>query len=745
MKKEAGIPRLGQLLRVLIKAGGYRSCLVDQGLDKNLDDVAVETKGRQSSAFEVMQGIEDACSKALAEDCGHEWAQFLRQAWFRTREAMQALVQHVDVTPLPLETERELFAQEFAVPMLSGFIHLAVSLRGGGNAELWLVSPLRMWLTLAASRSGTAEQTLLINLANEVDADQRTIERWLSGDPIGKVSWPYAPKVKAIVGKSVTESDVHLLTGWLLVACAFQSLSPSIREAVRRDLVLRKQHPWDLESAIAKINREGYRLGDSPLRSEVVPVLNEVQQAFSIRPCNEDVLRTLLGQFQALIDQAPPALWSSYQYIHDWFTARHAALLGDIETALGQYVRAVSGAWWRAGGNQHPILQEALLYAVGVGDKDSANAYWDKTFLLGLNRPPKRPLDEQETRRIAFAFERYFYPLKAKDRIPPPMEFRITADAFSPDRKHLANPNQKTKYAEGRTRRTPLMVAIQEGSLDDVKQLIAAGGNPDDFIPESGEGPLSYAMRRACNEKDTIIMDYLLGLKLRRETVNRPASTKRETPLKIAVEMANASAVSRLIELGADPEAACDSLPSALCYAMVLFHGSLYRDDPTQERAYFAGKTRADVYDAKEGAVLDVDLAGRRRRFLDLANASSRNRLIKDAVFDYFIRSPEEHRQVIQSLLMRGADPNRRYRVEAHLLDEWTPTLFAAQVGDLDVFRLLVEHPGAKRGDPELTLVPTSTLERFDALWIAIGYGRHAIVSYLIEREKGRAGKTLAS
>lgn len=745
MTKEAGIPRLGQLLRVLIKAGGYRSCLVDQGLDKNLDDVAVETKGRQSSASEVIQGIEDACSKALAEDCGHEWGQFFRQAWFRTREAMQVLVQQADVTPLPLETERELFAQEFVVPMLSGFTHLAVSLRGGGNAESWLTSPLRTWLTLAASRSGTAEQTLLINLANEVDADRRTTERWLSGDPIGKVSWPYAPKVTAIVGKDVAESDIHLLAGWLLVACAFQSLSPAIREAVRRDVVLRNQQPWALESAIEKINREGYRLGDSPLRSQVVPLLNEVQQAFSMRPRNEDVLRTLLGQFQTLIGGAPPALRSSYQYIHDWFTARHAALLGDVETALGLYARAVNGAWWRAGGNQHPILEEALLYAVGVGDKDSANAYWDKTFLLGLNRMPKRPLDAQEMRRIAFAFERYFHPQKAKDRIPPPMEFSVTEAAYSPSGKHLASPNQKTKYAEGRTRRTPLMVAIQEGSLDDVKRLIAAGGNPDDFIPESGEGPLSYAMRRACNEKDTIIMDYLLEFELRPETVNRPASTKRETPLKIAVEMANAPAVSRLIELGAEVEAACDTLPSALCYAVVLFHGSLHRDDPTQERAYFAGKTRADVYDAKDGAVLDVDLAARRKRFLDLANASSRHRLMRDAVFDYFIRSPKDHREVIESLLKGGADPNRRYRVEAHLLEEWTPTLFAAQVGDLDVFRMLVEHSGAKRGDPEVTLLPPSKLERFDALWVAIGYGRHAIVSYLLEREKRRTADALAS
>jgi hypothetical protein len=146
-----------------------------------------------------------------------------------------------------------------------------------------------------------------------------------------------------------------------------------------------------------------------------------------------------------------------------------------------------------------------------------------------------------------------------------------------------------------------------------VKQLIAAGGDPNDFIQESGEGPLSFAMRRACDHKDTAIMEYLLSLDLLPATVNRQVSTKRETPLKIAIEMADANSVERLICLGAEIEAHCDYVPSALCYSMLLLHGSIHRNDPTQELAYLAGKGCADVYDAKDGAVLDADLASRRQ------------------------------------------------------------------------------------------------------------------------------------
>ena len=736
MSKETIIPRLGDLLRSLIKAAGYRPHLVQIGQDKDLDDLANEADERQGSQFDRLQSIEDTCSNALARDCGKDWVETFRFAWFQTAEALQGLAQNLDVTPLSTFEGQRLISQHFTVPMLAGFLSLAASSRAAPDFEQWGASPVKAWLAFASQYAKVPDEKLLTNLGNELDADPRTIERWLSGEPVGKLGWPYAPKVAAAIGKDASAPEIPLLSGWLLLACAYQSLPTELRDAVKRNLSLRTQQPWGLEDTSRAISQASNHTGDGPLRRQVIPLLETIQIMFSTKLHEKAALKERLDQLLGLIERGDPGLQSAYRYIHAWFAARHAALLGQKEAALDHYAKAVSGAWWRAGQNQHPILNEALLYAVGVGDKDAANGYWDKTFMLGLNQRPKRPLDSQELRRIAFSFEQMFAPQKAKDRIPPPLEIRSNDVPFILGKKHLANPNQKTKYADGRTRRTPLMVAIQEGTLDDVKQLLAAGGDPNDFIPESGKGALSYAMRRACDRKDTLIMEYLLSLKLSQEVVNRPASTMRETPLKIAIEMANAPAVTRLIELGADVEQDCDFLPSALSYAMVLLHRSLHPDEPTQEQAYFAGKTRADSYDAKEGAALDIDLSKRRQRLYSLKNTSERNRQLFDAVLDYFIRPSADHRAVIQALLAGGADANRRYRVEAHHLAEWTPTLFAAQTGDLDTFRMLVEHPGDNRGDPDLTLMAPSSLERFDALWVAIDHGRHAIASYLMEREK---------
>lgn len=129
--------------------------------------------------------------------------------------------------------------------------------------------------------------------------------------------------------------------------------------------------------------------------------------------------------------------------------------------------------------------------------------------------------------------------------------------------------------------------------------------------------------------------------------------------------------------------------------------------------------------------MLDADLGARRRRLLALRDASERNRKMFEEVGNYRIRPPAEYKEVIAVLLRNGANPNRRYQVEPTQLERWTPTLFAAQLGDLDVFEMLV----ASGGDPQLTLTPPQPLAQYDALWIAAAYKRTPIVRFLTERK----------
>jgi ankyrin repeat protein len=701
--------------------------LVELGLDKDLDDLALCK--RPSSSADLLLGLENRVQQDLASDCGASWANLLRWHWGRTREALQQLAREVETTPLGHGQGAAVVRSGFTAPMLAWLIRFAVHQFPGIDVKVWWRSPMAAWVKLVASVANTEESEVL----DRLHETPRTTERWMAGDPVRELRFPHrdsaARCLRERAGRCSVE-QVDLLAGWLTLAIGYQSVSTDLRDAARLSFAINPQQPWSPAAFIADLQRKSHDAGPRDLWAQAEPLAAQIAKGLGAEQLKPDHIERQLDEYKRLIHAEQERSGLSYQYIHDRLRARLAARVGRRDEALDLYCAAVDGMWWRAGCNQGPILNEALLYAAGVGEVESAKRYWDKTFFVGLNRWPKRPLDDQERRRLAFAFEQVFAPQLAHDRIPPKVEVLVRDEPFELTSKQLKSPNAKVKHADGRTRRTPLMDAVRDGTLQDVKQAIAAGGDPNDFVWESGEGPLTYAMRRACDRRDTIIMDYLLRRDLSPETVNRAASTSRETPLKIAIEMADAAAVERLVALGADVEHACDYVPSALIYAMSLMYSSLYRDDMAQQHAYLAGCTRPDVHDAKDGVVLDMALSSRRMELARLREASPIYEQIFQKVMNWLVRPPEACRRVVTTLLRLGADPNRRYKVEHEHLAEWTPTLFGAQLGDRAVFEALLQHGG----NPDLALMESSSLEHQDAMWVAVSHGRHAIVEHLMRR-----------
>lgn len=413
------------------------------------------------------------------------------------------------------------------------------------------------------------------------------------------------------------------------------------------------------------------------------------------------------------------------------FRARLFATQGAISEAAQLYSSAVDGCWWFVGANQKPILEEALLYAVGVGDQVAAKRYWDKTFLLGLNKLPKRDLDKQERRRLTYGFERLFYPQQAKDRVLLGIE--MIDKEFELDAKALKAPNRKMEFADTRTRRIVFMDTMMRGTLADVQRMLQAGADVNAVIRESGEGSLTFALRRANDRRDPAILHEILRQPFTKDTVNRPAGTARETPLQIANEMADPAVAQRLIDLGADLESECGWMPSALCHAVNLL---ARRTQPNSFAAdterWINENCRATAHDAKFGAVLDSDIADHRKQSVDSMMSSPRHRAICKGVAKRFAQSPEAYIAVIHVLLTNKADSNRRYKVDRDPRHEWTPTLIAAQVGPLGLFKLLIDCGG----DATLALMKGSQLERFDAMWIAVAHDRGSIVRYLSTRLK---------
>ena len=657
MNDLAVLPTPSKVFRSLLTATGYRPCLEGKGFGRDLDHLALEE--RPAGNFNLLENCQAQWLRAIRDDAGADWSNLAESAWNRHSNLLRSLARKADTPGMVQDRARPAILRMLVIPEISGFVRRVHQELPLLDIRQWWDSPFATWLIAAQQQSSLSAQKLLERLANHVDLDERTLERWQQGSAIGKGFWPYHDTVVALIGDcQLPRQQIERLTGWLIMVVAIQSLPTELRDTVKRDFFMQGQLPLRTEEQfIALLKREAADRHSLPVRDQIAPVLNDIQSLFANPESNHKAICDRLDWLRSLCERTSPGVYAAHEYLWRWFSARLAANLGEKDNALKLYSSACHAAWWRAGPNQHPLLHEALCYAVGVGDQVQADHYWDKCFLLGLNRPPKRKLDEQKMHLLSTEFERLYAPQKATQRIPPAMRYVVGPFVVSP--RDLKKPNRKHAQADGRVRYTPLMDAVLLGTLEDVKKLVLAGGDPNVYIPESGENALIMALRRAHDRKDPEILQYLLSLDIAPETANRPASSKRETPLQIAMNMADTKVVERLIEFGADIELPCFNSPSALVYAMALLHDSIHVNDPAQLRAYLEGRVPADSFDAKNGAILDCELPAQR---LDVHAmlADPQKKLIFEAVKQHYSRTTDERREIVMTLLNEKADPNRR-------------------------------------------------------------------------------------
>lgn len=728
------LPTPGKALRALITATGYRPCLEGKRLTRDLDHLVLEE--RPGSNFDLLENCQAQWLRAIRNDAGADWSNLVESAWNRHNKLLRSLARNTDTTGMIPDRARAVILRMLVIPEISGLVRRANMELPLLDVEQWWASPFSTWLIAAQQQSSLSTKQLLERLANHVDLDERTLERWQQGSVIGIGLWPYRDTVAALFSKcKLPSQQIERLTGWLIMVVAIQSLLAELRDSVKRDFFMKNQQPLGTEQQFINcLKLESTDRQSLPVQAQVASVLNDLHRLFVDAVGNQRPIRDRIDWLGALCERGNPATRAAHEHLWLGLSARLAANLGEKEIALQRYAAACHTAWWRAGPHQHVFIHEALCYAVGVGEQIQANHFWDKCFLLGLNEAPKRALDEQEMRRISFEFERLFASQKAKQRIPPAIRLEVMDKPFALSSRDMEKPNALRKHADGRIRYTPLMNAVLRGELEHVITLVQAGGDPNVFIDESGENALIMALRRAEDRKDPVILQYLLTLDISPETANRPASTARETPLKIAINMADATVVERLIDLGADVEQSCFTSSSALIYAMARLHDTIHVNDPAQLNAYLEGRVPADAFDAKNGAILDCELPAQRLGVHAML-ADPRKKLIFEAAAQYYKRSANECRQVVMTLLAKKADPNRRYPDFNGHRDFWTPTLFAAQIGDLDVLKAMIEAGG----NPWLSLDEDGPRDEKNALWVAVSYKRQSVIQYLLTLQPERA------
>lgn len=721
MTDTTAIPRLGEALRELITRAGLRPAFDDLGLDKDLDDLAAE--GRPGAHCRLLETLETRALKLVHAKCGTAWGDLIQTHWLQLTAHIRHIVQNIDVGLLPIEEGRTLFLNLFGTPLILDLLVRASRTIPGPPLTKFLQAPFAEWIEWSG--------VTLSDIEHITKVDERTFQRWRDGARIERLH----PN-KALLTKKEPK-DAESAAGWLMVAIAAQSMDSEWRTKLAS--LLRASPKWNPLLAHEQLTKASWQVKQATPLTNANRVEEELLLVLSQKPLNSTTATSLLKQIEDLVSllDGPLRTRSLARLTHN--RARIAAISGRDEEALSQYKIAVSVLWWNSAEYQTHLLDEALIFAAGTADKVSAKHYWDMTYLLGTAPLPYRELDAVEMRRLSAAFESRFSPRRAvQERLTLGPE--IIGEEFELNNEALAHPNRKKKFNDGDTRRTLFMDAILRGSLADVQEIMRVGGDINVYIEESGESALSFALRRAERRGKDILYE-LLELEdtgepsakvcsLSAETANRPFGVSRETPLKLAIDIADTAVIRRLVDCGADLEAPCANDVSALFHALNRFgRASIPGMQAESLKHFLAGKGSPDIHDARRGAISPDDMAATRQASMLPHFADPR--ILKE--FEDFLRKmsgdPEKIVAAIETLLMCGGDPNRR-KPDANG-ENWTPTLYAAAIGHLPLFQALLDYGG----NPDLTLnEERSASDPRNALWAASRRKNHSIVQFLLSK-----------
>lgn len=768
MTTKTAIPLLGEALRELVTRGGLRKALEERGFKKDLDDLAIERY--PGSLCEQLENLETNLFAQIALGTGAGWADLCRNHWLRAKAVIQFVASETDTSAMPPENGRLYFHASVSVFLVGEFLQEAARRFPGPELKPFIEAPFKHWMEWRGVKS--------VDLAEAAEVDQKTMARWRKGSRIESLSFPFVKVMRETASKNNPTSE-SVAAGWLMVAMALQSLEDNFLDSLKW-LNSQPQKEWPpLPGGIRNFDEQATDFLEETVHLELLEIDRQVYDSFSKGDSASGLAKKRVGALNDAVAKRPLKTREYWLPIIEGYLARLAALRGDDEEASDKFRNSVSALWWRKGRRGVQIINSAMTFSVGIGDRANANRYWGMLSFLGQHRSSYFPLDSQYIRMYSVLFEQEFWPRKAKENVYVGID--LDTKPFQVTRDMRRKPKQLAKLHEGRLRLDFLMRAILKGTVTDVRELLAAGGDLNASVPESGETPLSCALRRAVDGKQPeslfVINDLASGGSLRKldafraanaeilyeilqlnveplagmseqgrinkETANRPfgMSETPDTPMKLAIDMADAKVVRRLAEFGADIHTTCANTSNALLHAMSKYaHAFKPEREEESLRSYLNGEGAATGYDAFQGAVLGEQLAAVRTRSFAAQMQSGnpeKQRALWQAIMAYNSRPPDALLSVIEALLDLGADPNSRYMKDGN---HWSATLLAADIGSPPLMRLMLSRggdPTLSLDNPHLWINQRHVTEKQDALWIAGVRNYLTVKDLLMAHEKG--------
>ena len=720
-------PHVGEIVHFIVHAFG----LFGRGDDlrKRLSRFAKEKDFNIAKANTL---IEDALLKPLRKIDSALATNI--QAWLtKLLDDYKTIILMVPTNMADRTTIIKILVDELFVPSTLAFVK---KLPDSALIEKWFETgdtiAVKEVLSWWMQTNGVSEKELIDTLCRDYENDDESIRRLLQHWKQGNV----LPEISSLL----KFKHLNGLVSWLLLARAWQHTTQVFAKTFGdKELFIRLVHN------LYQKKREGFdpdcvRVRVEPLDKHFLN--NCLAPVFEISLDEEKTVGDEIRAQAALKNFEQNELSPYFRYFSEEGWGNYYALCADYEQALKHYQKAFEHGAYRAGEFLLDILRKLLMLAVflGKGKKNMIKQYYRWASVMGLFSEDHDDPQLWEIEKFRMAFFKHFPPHGLYQCVDKQIKVNkeetieqesIRKMCFSEDWKKrpldLRSPNRKFKDCGPRARTQLMMFAMDAQQNDKLKRLLEHGADPK-IQASDGSTALMAALQNNNQEGAKLLLQYELG-----ESIN--AITKRQniTTLQVAINNADLTIIRRIIEKGADIEQGCDHGPmTPLYHALSLIGAGKETLKTTMMKASpdFLRRASPEFFALFDGCVFDEDFeTSISKRLVESIDD------IDDEKFEDFMNSQQRINfnfsrflGVIDLLIEAGADVNKRQSDVSgkvnHSFSSFTPFLFSAEMGKIEVFRRLYKAGG--------NLTDCTDLD-FTIITLALHLHNFELVTYMLE------------
>lgn len=743
-------PLLGEIVRelyVLLDLGRGES---NDGRRKDLDRFAKEIHFDVTVARKY---FDDKFYEPLAQKIGRRFADLVTGD---LNAILSGYVQAILVWPVNFLERSDVLPHMPTLLMSGDFLaQLAEKFRGPPLEKLLstdssVVGDVLDWAELQMQAWGSQQSLSERWVASKVNengtrddekAAALTLRKWRSGEPLSLDSIATLTEAicKDLVGGLRKIDDLReCIAVWLTISSVLIRAERKLPELRKLLLSQVRDSEANMLSAIAALVQQNDLAAEQPnmhdfyqLEQKIIDIAHRETPEKSI-DIEVNVAKDIILKLRQVVaaKKLPkpvmtPALLGNAHILH---RAKRFKL------ALKMYTEAFDFAAYNGGDAQERLLRYVLVLAARLGDKRTVNRYWKVSAGLGLFGGELMAPDQGAMEQLARAYQGIFPGAPEPGTHSPTAPVTcFTYDQFKPD---FSKP-RKSITING-LKRPQLFWAIICQQLDTVNKLIEQSPTGERHIVNQlsprNESALAIALGDRVEPGDKTMVDALMQVPHSADVINARSEIKKFSALEKAIDVGNVAVVKQLLAWGANPNIGCsiENMP-ALYFALrgcVKLSESLPKSFAESRKLGRTGEHQRylNSFMSQAGAVFDKDYDQQ----FDVFQENDDTKQISEILSKVWFEQDEERfdidarREIVKLLLDKGADPNGIAHVNGL---PFSVMAYAAEVGDVEVFRELEKH-GGKRDNFPLEFIKVNRTTT--CAQIAIAHGKQEMAAFLM-------------